>query len=156
MLPAATTRWPRALVFWGWGLFVWLLVCSVPTLLLAHARLTRSLPMSNAVLTEPPAEVRCWFSEPIEVRFSTITVSYATREPVAGTLQPQHRVDQGWQEGPKVVRDAAVILPPTLAPGLYLVQWTIFAVDGHKASGTFSWTYQPAPAADDQTPRGTP
>ncbi len=154
MPTTAAMRWPRAFLFWSWGLFVWLLVCSMPTLLFAHARLTRSLPMSNAVLAQPPAEVRCWFSEPIEVRFSTITVSRATRDPVTGTLQPHDRVDQGWQEGPKIVREAAVILPPSLVPGLYLVQWTIFAVDGHKTSGTFSWTYNPAPAADDQTPRG--
>ena len=154
MPTAVATPWPRALVCLGWGLLLWLLVCSVPTPLFAHARLTRSLPVSNAVLTQPPSEVRCWFSEPIEMRFSTITVSAATRDPVTGTLQPQGRVDQGWQGGVQIAREAAVILPPALTPGLYLVQWTIFAIDGHKASGTFAWTYQPAPTADGQPSPG--
>jgi methionine-rich copper-binding protein CopC len=127
-----------------------------PAWLSAHTKLSRSVPGSGAVVTQPPPEVRCWFSEPVEVRFSAITVVRAKGDPATGRLQPLERVDQGWQPGPNVTKEVAVTLPANLVPGVYLVQWAVLAVDGHRISGTFTWTYTPAaPMPGPQaTPRG--
>ena len=127
-----------------WGLLVLTTSLMFPAWLGAHTKLSRSVPGQGAVVTQPPPEVRCWFSEPVEVRFSTVTVVRTTGDPATGHLQPLERVDQGWQPGPNVTKEVAVTLPANLAPGVYLVQWAVLAVDGHRISGTFTWTYKPA------------
>ena len=126
------------------GLLVLATSLMFPAWLAAHTKLNRSVPGQGAVVTQPPVEVRCWFSEPIEVRFSTITVVRTRGDSATGRLQPLERVDQGWQPGPNVTKEVAVTLPANLVPGVYLVQWAVLAVDGHRISGTFTWTYKPA------------
>ena len=126
------------------GLLVLATSLVFPAWLDAHTKLSRSVPGQGVVVTQPPAEVRCWFSEPIEVRFSTMTVVRTRGDSATGRLQPLERVDQGWQPGPNVTKEVAVTLPANLVPGVYLVQWAVLAVDGHRISGTFTWTYKPA------------
>src|SRR5690242_7320106 len=40
----------------------------------AHASLIRSEPAANAVIPKTPTEVRLWFSEPVEPRFSKFSL----------------------------------------------------------------------------------
>ena len=125
----------------------WLLVASLvllfPALLFAHASLLRAAPAVNTQVSELPSEIRLWFSESVEHRFSRITVHRATRNAATGNLQLQDRVDAGLAEGPRVTRELAVKLPQTLAPGLYLVQWKILSIDSHRTTGKFTLTYSP-------------
>lgn len=127
--------------------FRWLPVTSLilffPTLLLAHAALLRAAPAVDTQVANPPREIRLWFSESVEHRFSRITVHRATRDAATGDFQLQDRVDAGLIEGPRVTRELAVKLPKTLAPGLYLVQWQVLSIDSHRVTGKFTLTYTP-------------
>lgn len=127
--------------------FRWLPVTSLilffPALLLAHAALLRAAPAVDTQVANPPREIRLWFSESVEHRFSRITVHRATRDAATGDFQLQDRVDAGLIEGPRVTRELAVKLPKTLAPGLYLVQWQVLSIDSHRVTGKFTLTYTP-------------
>jgi methionine-rich copper-binding protein CopC len=140
---------------------LWLMITSLillcPASLLAHATLIRADPAVNAHISEYPSEIRLWFSESIEHRFSRISVHRATRDAATGELRPQERVDAGLASGAGVTRDLAVKLPETLPPGLYLVQWQVFSIDSHRTTGTFTLTYDPqaAKARDAGTAKST-
>ena len=55
-----------------------LIICCLSLLLCwpasswGHARLVKSIPASQAVLLQAPAQVQLWFSEPLEARFSRL------------------------------------------------------------------------------------
>jgi methionine-rich copper-binding protein CopC len=126
---------------------LWLAVAGLlwlaPMPLEAHGTLVRSAPAAETQVSERPSEIRLWFNESIEHRFSRITVHRAKRDETTGKLQPQQRVDEGLVDGPRVTRELAVKLPATLAPGLYLVQWQVLSIDSHRTTGKFTLTYEP-------------
>src|SRR3990172_4607357 len=51
---------------------------------LAHATLVRSAAAANAILGSAPGEVRLWFSEAPEPRFSAVQLFDRTGQPVGG------------------------------------------------------------------------
>jgi methionine-rich copper-binding protein CopC len=114
-----------------------------PTSLLAHGTLLRADPAVNSQVAERPSEVRLWFNESIERRFSRVTVHRAERDATTGEFEPQQRVDAALVEGHRITRELAVKLPATLAPGVYLVQWQVLSIDSHRTSGKFTLTYAP-------------
>jgi copper resistance protein C len=118
-----------------------MLIC--PASLLAHSTLHRADPAVNSQVAERPGEVRLWFNESIERRFSRVTVHRAERNAATGQLEPQQRVDAELVEGPRITRELAVTLPATLASGVYLVQWQVLSIDSHRTSGKFTLTYAP-------------
>lgn len=95
----------------------------------AHARLRESSPAVESAGTAPQ-DVSITFSEALEPKLSTITVTDAA----------QGRVDQGElhvvQGNARVV---AIGLKP-LVPGVYTVKWHATSVDTHTTDGTFSFT----------------
>jgi copper transport protein len=105
----------------------------------AHANYERSDPPANAILEKSPTQIRVWFSEEPETRFSELQVLDATRR----------RVDQGSVTPvPGDARALDVGVQDNLAPGTYTVTWkTVSAVDGHTARGAFPFT-----VGLDQTP----
>jgi methionine-rich copper-binding protein CopC len=127
---------------------LWLLglLMAWPAMLVAHTALVRSMPAAGAVVAQPPRELRCWFNEPIERRFSHIEVFHVTLDSATGAVTPGPRIDQGWLPGPRTTREVGVRLPETLAPGRYLVQWAVLAIDTHRTQGSFMFTYDPASA----------
>ncbi len=125
------------------GLFLASLLLFGPTSVWAHGTLIRAEPTVNTQVAERPSEIRLWFNQSIEHRFSRITVHRAKRDVATGKLEPQQRVDEGLVEGPRVTRELAVVLPATLAPGLYLVQWKVLSIDSHRTTGKFTLTYTP-------------
>ena len=132
VVPMAARRWLAACL---------LLLC--PAALAAHGTLIRTAPAANATVAERPREIRLWFNESIERRFSRVTVNRAERDAATGKLQAQERVDEGLEDGPGVTRELAVKLPATLAPGVYLVQWRVLSIDSHRTTGKFTLTYAP-------------
>ena len=131
--PVAARRWLAAAC----------LLLLYPVALAAHGTLLRTVPAANATVAERPSEIRLWFNESIESRFSRVTVSRAERDAATGELQAQERVDEGLVEGAGVTRELAVKLPATLAPGVYLVQWRVLSIDSHRTTGKFTLTYDP-------------
>jgi methionine-rich copper-binding protein CopC len=129
----------------GWLLLLGLLLM-YPGFLAAHTALVRTMPADGAVVAQPPREVRFWFNEPIERYFSRIEVFRAVLAPGTGAVQPGERIDQGWLPGPRATREVGVRLPETLAPGRYIVQWMVLAIDAHRTQGSFMFTYDPSSA----------
>jgi hypothetical protein len=115
----------------------------LPALLQAHSLLQRTVPTEGAVVTQPPPEIRLWFTEPIERRFSKIEVWRARPDAATGKPRPQERLDKGWVAGPAISREVAVRLPLTLMPGLYVIQWQVLSIDSHRSTGSFTITYTP-------------
>lgn len=95
----------------------------------AHARLRASAPAADSV-GPAPKELAITFSETLELKFSSVTVTDA-----AGA-----RVDR---DDLHVVGDNArevVIGLKPLTPGVYAVGWHATSVDTHKTEGRYSFT----------------
>lgn len=107
-----------------------LLLLLAPSTLLAHAYLVKSSPAQRAVLHRAPAKIQLWFSEPLEPRYSTLTV----------TDSNGWRVDSGITE---ISADDPKHLSATLSdlpPGRYFVKYRVLSIDGHIVEDRFSFT----------------
>jgi copper transport protein len=99
-------------------------VLVTPALLFAHARLVRSDPANDAEVASP-AEIRLWFSEKPDLRFSRISLRDSTRlELEVGALAAIE---------PMGLR---IAIPSRLHAGRYFLIWTTAASDGHMTQGT--------------------
>src|SRR5690349_17613180 len=118
------------LLLLGWLLTV-SLVAGTYAVALAHANLARSEPSSNAVLARSPSEVRAWFTEAPEPKFSQLTVTDSAGNHVdTGDTRPMPGDPLG----------LAITLQPDLPEGVYTVGWkTLSAVDGHETRGLFAF-----------------
>ncbi|HEU0074110.1 MAG TPA: CopD family protein [Dehalococcoidia bacterium] len=97
---------------------------------LAHALLVRAEPPVNATLAEAPRELTLYFSEPLERKFSTVTV----------VDQDGARPDQALQFDETDDTVARVRLGAA-GPGFLVVSWeTVSVVDGHRVSGSYPLT----------------
>jgi copper transport protein len=109
-------------------LFACIVALLEPSLVLAHAVPTTTLPAANAVLPEAPHEIAIRFSERVEARASSLQVFDAH-----GT-----RLDDGTAAvvpgDPWLYR---VPLPPVEA-GVYTVSWRVMSADdGHVTEGAY-------------------
>ena len=97
----------------------------------AHATFDRSDPQPNSVLAESPAEIRIWFTEPLEENESSVRLFDQ-----AGNEVPNLTSERG--DGTKSL---VVPLPDPLDVGTYSVVWkNISAADGHPLTGYFTFT----------------
>ncbi|CAN5571256.1 copper resistance CopC/CopD family protein [soil metagenome] len=104
----------------------------------AHAILTRSTPTVNASLAQAPAEIRLWFTEPIEPRFSNFHLRDING---ASVKTPNSQIDSS---DPTQMYMQSGMLPN----GLYTVVWEVnSAADGHHTEGSFAFTIGPAVAS---------
>ena len=109
-----------------------LAVLITPALLFAHARLVRSSPAVNAVISSPPVSLSLWFSERPELRFTSIELVDS-----AGAVIPHGPVSSIDSMGVTAAIGAA------LTPGRYSVAWRTAAADAHGTSGRFSFVVVP-------------
>jgi hypothetical protein len=108
---------------------------AAPALCHAHAVLVKSSPDARATLSYSPSRVDLWFSERLELAWSTASVRSA-----AGA-----RVDpQGATVSTEDAKRLSVPLNP-LPPGTYVVQFRVLSVDGHVVEGSFPFTVKPKP-----------
>lgn len=96
----------------------------------AHASLKTSVPATNATVDASPKEIVLTFNEKIEDAFSAITVKDAAGKDVT---TPKAHVDT--QDGTTLHLE-----PPTLASGVYTIQWVAVGHDGHRRTGDFKFT----------------
>jgi methionine-rich copper-binding protein CopC len=99
----------------------------------AHAFLDRAIPPVGGTVSVSPAEIRLFFSEAIEPRFSVIALASAGGRSI--------------ETGPAVV-DATdhtqlVLAVPLLTPGRYKVSWHIVSIDTHPTEGNFTFEIKP-------------
>ncbi|GAC1516887.1 MAG: hypothetical protein NVS1B4_14860 [Gemmatimonadaceae bacterium] len=115
--------------WWG-GAWAFAAMLALPGVLLAHARLTSSIPLAGAHVALPPRAIRLWFSEEPETALTTISVTGPGAERVALGI---------------VARDSAsrlAVMAPimeALAPGRYVVVWQTAAADAHPSRGRFAF-----------------
>lgn len=96
----------------------------------AHALLVRAEPPINASLAEAPGELTLYFSEPLERKFSSVTVVDQDGN------QPEQALE--FDDADDTV--ARVRLGPA-GPGFLVVSWeTVSVVDGHRVSGSYPIT----------------
>lgn len=109
-----------------------MLAC-LSTNLFAHVTLSSSIPAAGSVVHGSPAEVRLWFSDALEPRFSTVKVFDSSGRQVD---KHDNRVERS---NPTIVR---VSLEPLVA-GTYTVHWRVVSVDTHVIKGRFTFSVQP-------------
>jgi hypothetical protein len=95
----------------------------------AHAHPKSMAPAADATVAAP-AEVSMTFTEALEDAFSSLTVVDA-----AG-----HAVANGKAEVDSATHTVMHLALPALAPGVYTVKWVAVARDGHRTSGSYSFT----------------
>ena len=102
-----------------------------PPAVRAHALLVRADPQPNAELTQPPAAIQFWFSEPLEETFTGARILDAAGTEIP-TGAPQFDPDD----------PNHLTLPlESIEPGVYTVVWqTLSSVDGHEWVGSFPLT----------------
>jgi copper resistance protein C len=99
----------------------------------AHAFLDHAEPRVGSTVSTAPAEVKLWFSEPLEPAFSTIELTDAQGRRV--DAEPAH-VDAA---------DPALLRVPLLriGPGDYTAIWRVISVDTHVTEGRFVFHVAP-------------
>jgi putative copper export protein/methionine-rich copper-binding protein CopC len=110
-------------------------VLTTPALLLAHARLLKSSPAANSIVSPAPTVLQFWFSERPELRFSKIDLLDS-----AGAAVPLGSLSS--------IDSTGIVAPITapITPGRYSIAWRTAAADGHATSGRFSFVVAAAPA----------
>ena len=122
-----------------------LLVLAVAPPAFAHAELRSADPEDKAVLATPPTVVTLRFTEGLDQARSSFKLNGPSG--TVGTGRPA-------EQGAKVMTLEGL----TLAPGVYGIQWTAAADDGHVERGKLSFTViepTPAPATPSPTPPPT-
>lgn len=107
-------------------------VLAVPALpALAPVRLLEATPTIDSAVNASPAEVRLFFSEEIQPRFSGFRVTRADGEKVS-------------MEQPVVQdREMSAEISETLTPGLYRVEWHLLSAGAHDVRGSFTFEVRP-------------
>jgi copper transport protein len=110
-------------------------VLALPASAWGHAALLRASPVASTLSSESPPQVTLTFTEPVEPRFATISVTDpAGAQQEAGASRhapgrddvletPLRRLEQGW----------------------YLVYWRVISADGHPVRGAFTFAVGPTP-----------
>src|SRR5580700_8928564 len=99
----------------------------------AHAFLDHAVPPVGGTVAASPPEIRLYFSEAIEPRFSGIELTSIDGRPVKtgpSTVDPRDQMQ--------------FVLPvPTLPSGRYKVTWHVVSVDTHPTQGDFTFEIKP-------------
>jgi methionine-rich copper-binding protein CopC len=120
-----------------------LLALAWPSSAWAHARLLRSDPADEAVLSKAPTSVRLLFDDSVRARSGMKAIRNGGGSVLAGK--------------PHVVGGRTLVIPlrPGLRDGDYTVLWRVLSNDGHEVSGTIAFGVgagrarpQPALSAD--------
>lgn len=102
-----------------------------------HATLVSSEPAANAVLAASPARLRLVFSEPVEIKLSSLVLTRGaaeTRLTVEGDPRDVH---------------ALVARVQSLPAGAYRVVWRVVSADGHPVSGAYGFRIGTATPAEE-------
>ena len=96
----------------------------------AHALLDRAEPPVGNTVAAPPQDLKLWFTQNLEVAFSTVTV----------TNDAGQRVDAG---KPRIDGNQMSVALHGAAKGVYHVKWRVLSVDSHATQGSFTFTVGP-------------
>lgn len=99
----------------------------------AHAHLKRSVPTASGTVAGP-TQVEAWFTEDLEPKFSTITVT--------GPGPNGKKVDKGDTHTDPADAKHLIVGIDGATPGTYTVTWAVTSVDTHKSNGSFTFEVQ--------------
>ncbi|MDL2410184.1 copper homeostasis periplasmic binding protein CopC [Rhizobium calliandrae] len=99
----------------------------------AHAQLKSAVPAADSTVKQAPSELDLTFTEGLNLKFSGVKV--------AGPQKAAVKTGQGMLMN----GDSTLMVPITdkLTAGKYTVEWHALSADGHKTSGTYSFTVAP-------------
>jgi copper transport protein len=117
------------------------LLLATPAVASAHAYLTHTSPLPNAVLAASPRRVALTYDEAVEPRFAIISVTDAAGHQL--TTAPVSR-------SPSNPDTLFVPLKPHLPRGWYLIYWRAISVDGHPVQGAYTFAVGPEPGPPPQ------
>ena len=100
----------------------------------AHAHLNAAMPPANGTVAQAPSELDLTFSEGIDLKFTGVTVTGPGRAAVAPGAA---------RRGAGGNVTLVVPLAAPLAAGTYRVDWHALATDGHKTTGSYSFSVKP-------------
>jgi methionine-rich copper-binding protein CopC len=106
-----------------------LIALAVPASVRGHAALVRSVPGSRAVLAQAPQALDLCFNEPIEVKFSSVTL-----EDAKGTAVPLGKVRAGTD--PKCIK----VPIEAIGTGVFTVHYRVLSRDGHVVEYGYQFT----------------
>jgi copper resistance protein C len=104
-----------------------------------HLRLVSSSPAADTTLAQSPAEIRLFFSEPPQMRGTSVRLADAGDNLVASSDAAADSED---------ARQVWIAPEAPLAPGRYTVHWRVIAEDGHTQRGSFSFQVGGAAAGE--------
>ena len=110
---------------------------AAPASAFAHASSCRTTPSASVTVNKPPKEVDLTYSEAVEPRFATVSVT----EP-AGDAGDDRRRRTARRRTPNTL---VTPLKPNLPQGWYLVYWRVISADGHPVKGAFTFAVGPNP-----------
>jgi methionine-rich copper-binding protein CopC len=102
-----------------------------PVMAHAHAYLDHASPLVGSTVKSAPSEVRMWFTQPLEPKFTTAQLRSSS-----GAVVATGGVDGG---DPKQI----VIRVNGLPAGHYKVFWKVLSVDTHHTEGSFGFEVKP-------------
>lgn len=105
---------------------------ALPAAASGHATLVRTTPGSSGVVNAPPTTVTLEFSEPVEARFASVSVTDA----------PGNQLRDG---RPTAEGNTLTVPIKPIAAGWYLVYWRVVSTDGHPIRGAFTFAVGPNP-----------
>ena len=108
------------------------ILCTLPTLIEAHAFLDHASPRVGNTVTPAPKEVVLWFTQKLEPAFSSIEVR--NDQGASVTIGKATVVGDHTQ-----IRVALKAVPN----GTYKVFWRVLSVDTHRTEGDFSFRVGP-------------
>ncbi|MEJ0097845.1 MAG: copper homeostasis periplasmic binding protein CopC [Bauldia sp.] len=99
----------------------------------AHAHLTSAVPATGGTVSVAPTELDLTFSEGVNLKFTGVKVTGPGNAEV-------HVGDAMLMDG-----DTTLMVPisGTLVAGAYSVAWHALSTDGHKTTGTYTFTVKP-------------
>jgi hypothetical protein len=97
------------------------------TIAQAHAYLDHASPLVGSTVNAAPSEVRMWFTQALEAKFTAAQLRSSSGQVVA-----TGGVDAA---DPKQI----VIHVRALPPGKYKVFWKVLSVDTHRTEGSFGF-----------------
>ena len=99
----------------------------------AHAFLDHARPAVGSGVHGSPAEIRLWFSAPLEAAFCSIKV----------LDQSGRQVDRGDKRLERGDPSQITVTVPPLASGSYRVVWHVLSMDTHVTDGDFTFDVLP-------------
>jgi len=119
------------------GLCGVLVLTATPTAM-AHARLTRSLPVEKTALDTAPQQIELWFNELLDHGFNHVVVFPASEV----KLKPKERSNfaDGKPEVDAADRTHLTVKLKPLPAGDYVVEYRVLSRDGHTAPGRVRFT----------------